>query len=242
MPLISLWESNAAAVSKLSIEQIVAAAGDGGLKDKSACSSELREFLNRVSSPQIGGYVEYCLANSFAKGGMVLQDLVNELGRRLGYHVINGRYSGVAREPGYDGLWIESNGHDLVAEVKTSDAYRISLDTLASYRTELWKRKEIARGASILIVVGRQDTGELEAQIRGSRHAWDMRLISADALLKLVHLVERAEGPRIAQVVHSLLRPFDYTRLDPMIDIMLTAAEGPAPTPPMRQGEDELPA
>jgi len=35
----------------------------------------------------------------------------------------------------------------------------------------------------VLIVVGRQDTGELEAQIRGSRHAWDIRLISAEALL-----------------------------------------------------------
>jgi hypothetical protein len=40
--------------------------------------------------------------------------------------------------------------------------------------------------SSILIVVGREDTGDLEAQIRGSRHAWDVRLISVDALLRLM--------------------------------------------------------
>ena len=40
-----------------------------------------------------------------------------------------------------------------------------------------------------------ETTAELEAQVRGSRHAWDMRLISTDALIKLVQLKEGAEGP-----------------------------------------------
>ena len=52
----------------------------------------------------------------------------------------------------------------------------------------------ISTPSSILIVVGRDDTGELEAQVRGSRHAWDIRLISADALVKLVNLKETVEG------------------------------------------------
>lgn len=28
-------------------------------------------------------------------------------------------------------------------------------------------------GSEALIIVGRSDTGDLEAQVRGSRHAWD---------------------------------------------------------------------
>jgi hypothetical protein len=96
---------------------------------------------------------------------MVLQDLVNELGRRLDYTVTNGRYQGTQNAIGFDGLWRSPEGHTIVVEVKTSDAYRISLDTLSGYRQRLISNGEITDESSILIVVGRQDTGELEAQV-----------------------------------------------------------------------------
>jgi hypothetical protein len=73
-------------------------------------------------------------------------------------------------------------------------------------------------------VVGRDDTGELEAQVRDSRHAWDIRLISADALLKLVLLKESADDPETGRKIRSLLVPMEYTRLDAMIDVMFTTA------------------
>jgi hypothetical protein len=66
----------------------------------------------------------------------------------------------------------------MAAEVKTSDTYRISLDAISDYRQKLLSAGLVV-GEPFLIVVGRQDTGELEAQMRGSRHAWDIRLISA---------------------------------------------------------------
>ena len=57
-------------------------------------------------------------------------------------------------------------------EVKTTDTYRIDLDTLAGYRRALIQGGSITEErASLLIVVGREDTGDLEAPIRGSRHA-----------------------------------------------------------------------
>ena len=68
---------------------------------------------------------------------MVLQDLINELGRRLDYEVINGRYHGVVNDIGFDGTWLSPEGHSIVLEVKTTDAYRISLDTIAGYRGKL---------------------------------------------------------------------------------------------------------
>lgn len=155
---------------------------------------------------------------------MVLQDLVNELGRRLDYDVTNGRYQGVQGKIGFDGLWTSPEDHTLVVEVKTSDAYRLSLDTLATYRAKLGDTGKLAATSSVLIVVGRQDTGELEAQIRGSRHAWDIRVISAEALIKLVLLKENTEAIETGLKMRSLLTPIEYTRLDRMVDVMFTTA------------------
>lgn len=225
MPLITLWTSNPATVAEFSIEQVVATAGDGVLKDNSACSAEFREYLAQIPSPKIATYIEHCLAAQFTKGGMVLQDLVNELGRRLDYQVTNGRYQGTVNAIGFDGVWTSPEGHTIIAEVKTTDAYRISLETIAVYRDKLLQTAQIRLPASILIVVGREDTGELEAQVRGSRHAWDIRLISADALVKLVQLKENADGPETGRKIRSLLKPMEYTRLDPMIDVMFTTAK-----------------
>lgn len=224
MPLLALWASNATAVGEFTIEQVVATAGDGSLRDGSVCSSELREYLSQVPTQKIAVYVDQCLGSSLNKGGLILQDLINEIGRRLDFAVTNGRYQGVVGAIGYDGIWLSPDGHSIVAEVKTTDAYRMSLDTLAGYRDRLAAAGQVSGPSSVLIIVGRQDTGELEAQIRGSRHAWDVRLISAEALLKLVQLKENADGPETGRKIRSLLAPMEYTRLDRMIDVMFTTA------------------
>jgi hypothetical protein len=225
MPLLSLWSSNPIAIDQLTIEQVVATAGDGSLKDGSECSKELRAFLSEVKSEKLSDYVDRCLSLAFNKGGGVLQDLVNELGRRLDYKVTNGRYQGTTNAIGFDGIWVSEEGYSVVVEVKTTDAYRISLDTIAKYRERLIAANQVTQNSSILVVVGREDTGELEAQIRGSRHAWDIRLISADALIKLVELKEGADGPDTGKKIRSLLTPMEYTRLDRMIDVMFTTAK-----------------
>ena len=124
MPLLSLWLSNPAAVAELTVEQVVATAGDGNLKDGSICSQELQDYLGQVSSEKLSEYVDQCLSGRFDKSGIVLQDLVNELGRRLDYKVINGRYQGTTNAIGFDGIWIAPEGHTIIAEVKTTDAYR----------------------------------------------------------------------------------------------------------------------
>jgi hypothetical protein len=224
MPLISLWKKAPSTVDELTIEQVAATAGDGVLRDDSDCSKELRNYLSEVESSKLTSYVERCLEVSFQKSGVVLQDIVNELGRRLDYEVTNGRYQGVTNAIGYDGIWSAPEGHSVVVEVKTTDAYRIPLDTIALYRDKLIATEKVHNPVSILIVVGRDDTGELEAQVRGSRHAWDIRLISADALSKLVKLKESADGPETGRKIRSLLVPMEYTRLDGMIDVMFTTA------------------
>lgn len=126
---------------------------------------------------------------------------------------------------GHDGEWLSTEGDAIVLEVKTTDTYRISLDTIVGYRDGFIAKSSAASRASILIVVGREDTGELEAQVRGSRHAWDIRLISAEALLKLVQIKENADGFDTGLKIRSLLRPMEYTRLDAMVDVMFTATK-----------------
>ena len=82
----------------------------------------------------------------------------------------------------------------LLSKSKTTDAYRIDLDTIANYRRTLIHENSLAEdNSSVLVVVGRTDTGDLEAQIHGSRHAWSMRLLSVDALLRLMQLKESFE-------------------------------------------------
>ena len=198
-------------------------AGDGNLKDGSHCSNELREYLTQADTPKLASYIGHCLATSFAKSGLVFQDLVNELGRRLDYQVVNGRYQGTINAIGFDGIWTSPEGHTIVAEVKTTDTYRIPLDTIASYRQRLLGNKEVVEPSSILILVGRQDTGELEARIRGSRHAWEIRVISADSLIKLVQLKENSDDPETGRKIRSLLTPMEFTRLDSLVDVMFAA-------------------
>ncbi|MEY9589777.1 hypothetical protein ABIA06_002068 [Bradyrhizobium yuanmingense] len=222
MPLLALWKSNPSEINQLSIEQVVGTAGDGNLKDSSDCSQELRAYLSQVTSSKLKSYVERCLSTPLNKGGLILQDLINELGRRLEYSVENGRYQGISGTAGFDGLWDSEEGHTIIVEVKTTDAYRISLNTIMGYRDKLVASGRVTGVASVLIVTGREDTGELEAQVRGSRHAWDIRLISADALMKLVQLKEEAEGTETGTKIRSLLTPMEYTRLDQLIDVMFT--------------------
>jgi hypothetical protein len=188
------------------------------------------EYLSEVSSEKLGEYIRQCLAGKFERSGLVLQDLVNELGRRLDYAVENGRYQGIPSASGHDGLWRGPEGQVLIVEVKTTDAYRISLDTIANYGTRLRNEGTLDTAASILLVVGRQDTGELEAQVRGSRHAWDIRIISAESLVKLVTLKEYSDESETGQKIRSVLTPVEYTRLDRLVDVMFTTATDVEPT------------
>src|SRR5579864_8923739 len=182
MALIDVWKSDRAQFDEKQVHQVIAFAGSGKLLDGSPTSNEFREFLSLIGSSNLIRYADQCLTTKFEGSGLALQDIVNELGRRLGFNVTAGRYRGTAGQIGYDGLWQFDGGQSMVVEVKTTDAYRMDMGVFASYRKGLIRNGDISERSSILIVVGREDTGDLEAQIRGSQHAWDIRLISVDGL------------------------------------------------------------
>lgn len=226
MALIDLWKASPAQLTDKHVQQLISFAGSGHLGDNNAASAEFREFLRNVPIEHVRRYSEECLVGKFDGSGFALQDVVNEVGTRLGFAVSPGRYRGTQGHIGFDGLWQSPEGRRIVIEVKTTDAYRIDLNTVAGYRRALIKEKGwLEEDVSILIVVGRQDTGDLEAQIRGSKHAWDIRLISVDSLLRLLDIKVELEDPQSELRVREILWPHEYTRVDGIIDLVFSTAE-----------------
>jgi hypothetical protein len=222
--LIEIWRDQPAFVEAKSFRQIIQLAGDGRLRDGNGTSQELRDWLAAVPLERLRGCVEECLAESFEDGALALQDAANEIGARLGFEVSRGRYRGIKGEVGNDGLWRADDGFSLLVEVKTTDAYRINLDTVVGYRAELVHSGKVdSKRSSVLITVGRQDTGDLEAQIRGSQHAWDIRLISLEALLHLAEVKEELSDWDTSNKINKLLRPVEYTRLDGIVELLFAA-------------------
>lgn len=244
--LTELWRQNPAFFDGKSFRQIIQMAGDGILRDGNQASLQVREWLGTVPLYRLRSSAEECLSGNFQDSDKALQDAVNEIGSRLGFRVTQGRYRGVRNVIGNDGLWVGQDEFGLLVEVKTSDAFRINLDTIAEYRYSLIKDGTIREGnSSILIAVGRQDTGDLEAQIRGSRHAWDVRLISIDALLRLAEVKEQLNDWSTSDKINQLLRPVEYTRLDGIVDLLFATKmdlESGEPTfEPTRSNTDVTP-
>lgn len=227
MSLASLWHSSPEQLRNKQVKQIIAFAGNGKLSDGSVAAREFREYLALVPSPVLAAYADECLAEKrFNDSGFALQDVVNQLGRRLGYEVEDGRYRGSVSSLGYDGLWKSATGHHIVVEVKSSATFKIDLENIASFRRGLIRERRIGEdNSSILIIVGSEDTRELEAQIRGSRHAWDIRLISVIGLKRLVQLKEEVDDPATVRKIGEILIPYEYTRVDRIIDIVFSTTE-----------------
>jgi len=224
MPLLDIWKAVKDSVLKMNLEAIVKIAGDGQLKDGSETSLEFRKFLTEVDSKKLAEYSAYCIDNVFINSGQVLQDVVNEIGRRLGFESENGRYRGVRGEIGYDGIWTTGTDNFIV-EVKTTTAYEIELDVIANYRDKLANLGRVPPDSPILIVIGRDKTESLEAQVRGSRHAWSIRIIGIEALIKLMEVNLSTSSKEVTEKIHAILKPIEYTRIDKIVDVIFTATE-----------------
>ena len=225
--ILSIYQNNKSALDGKYLSQILAFTGDGKLKDNNKTSTDFCEFLDVIPSQLITQFANNCLTDGFTDSGLALQDIINQIGKRLSYTVTNGLYRGNQNDIGFDGIWTSKEGYSIVLEVKTTDAYRMNLDdTVAKYRTKLIEQNKISKTeSSILIVVGREDTGGLEAQIRGSKHAWDIRLISTDSLIKLLTLKETLNDTKTIQQITELLKPKEYTRIDQLIELIFVTSK-----------------
>jgi hypothetical protein len=231
--LIDIYLSNKDFFVEKKLQNIIALCGDGKLRDNSTASDQFRGLLNIIPSELLIKYCRECLNESFSDGGIALQDIINQMGIRLNYEVEHGLYQGKRNAVGFDGIWKGKDGHSLIIESKTTDAYRINLDTLGTYRRKLIEVDIVNSSASILIIVGRQDTGDLEAQIRGSKHAWDIRVISTEAIIDLMNMRETVDDFKILQQINEVLKPLEYTRLDTLVKLLYLTSKD--------QNEDDSP-
>jgi len=226
MSILKVWEESPDLFKSKSLSQILNFIGEGKLRDNNETSIEFRELLNIIPSNLIREFINDCLTDKFENNGFALQDIINQIGKRLGFIVENGLYHGKANFIGYDGIWTSKDNYSYVIEVKTTDAYRINLDVISEYRYKLIESKKLSQErSSLLIIVGRQDTGDLEAQIRGSKHAWDIRLLSSDSLIKLLSLKESLNDLTTTQQINELLKPNEYTRIDKLIDLIFLTSQ-----------------
>ena len=123
MSLLDLWQSSPSQIRGKQVDQIIAFAGSGRLLDGESTSGEFRELLQEIEDDLLISFAADCLTKKFENSGLALQDIVNQIGVRLGFQVKTGRYRGTPGQIGNDGLWLAPN-HSIVVEVKTTDAYR----------------------------------------------------------------------------------------------------------------------
>jgi|SRR5947209_3292360 len=222
MALIDLWQSEDTRKRKLF--QLITFAGTGKLGDGNSTSQEFRALLPEISVDALARFADECLSEAFEGSGFALQDIINEAGRRLGYHVAPGYYQGRVAAGNQDALWTAPDGWKLVVETKTTATYQIHLGKIAGYRDKLLEQREVAEDkSSILIIVGREKTDDFEAQIRGSRYAWIVRMISVGALFRLLRI--GLNDSAALQKVHRIFVPQEYTKVDGIIDLVFETAE-----------------
>jgi hypothetical protein len=225
MSLKSIWFNSPHDIEGRTIQQLVGLVGK--LLDGSSASGELRDFLASIPAENLSRYANECLTgDKFTEGGAALQDVVNEVGRRIGFKVEAGLYRGKVNEVGFDGIWRSHDEAAIIVEVKTTDTYSIELETLAGYKKRLVASGKVDESrSSILVIVGRADTGSWEAQIRGSRYAWDIRLISVEALIRLMDVRQGVEDPKVVERIRAILTPKEFTKVDEIVDLVFSTAE-----------------
>jgi hypothetical protein len=184
-----------------------------------------RRFLkdNVTHVGEVRDYIEACLRASGDQYSRALQDLVNHLGRFLGFTVTFGRYQGVRGQVGFDGHWHSPSGFHIVIEVKSSETYAIRTATLTGYIDALISERQIADWdhALGLYVIGRPNAEirQLDHAITAERRTHQLRLIAVESLLSLAELMNeydvshsdilavlRPSGPTIDAVVVLMTR------------------------------------
>jgi len=201
-----------------------------------AARERFRRYLskNLVDAGQIRDYVEECLRNAGDQYSRALQDLVNYIGRFLGFEVTFGRYQGVRGQTGFDGHWESPTGFHIVVEVKTTEVYSVKTATLMDYVNQMISERAIPSWDMTLglYVIGRPDPEirQLEHAIVAEKRADQLRIVSVNSLLSLAEMMNEYDIRH--EDILAVIRPSGST-IDPVVELMARlVAEQPQPLPP----------
>lgn len=193
---------------ELTLDRIVNLAGDWN--DDSRASEQFREIIEdeQTTTEEIESYLREAMEGTEQYHNRALQDLVNNIGRRLGFEVEYGVYQGRSGTIGYDGHWISTATEDdthLVVETKKTTAYSIDPGQAGGYMDEITDEEDIDRSQVYgLYVIGEGDVETVAQTVFGSQYRDRMRIITAQRLLDLLEIQEDS-GLRHDQVVDVLL-------------------------------------
>ena len=245
--LINAWNETQRKFD-MNLKQIVNIAGDESLENADAVR-ELRDFFTLIDLQTMGRLIEECYSKEkklkFDARGYAFQDLVNEMGRRLGYQVERGLYRGRKNEIGFDGLWKLDDGSSIIMESKATGAYAFDPGTVIHYRRGLINENRINETkSSILVVYGQDEKATLRNAVKGSDESPCIRLISATALFQLVKIVTETRDAIKVKQIHNLLKPKDYFVLDNLVELVFPETDldiPDLPDPPVIQSLPPLP-
>ena len=191
--------------------------------DHNSAAARFRTYLQEhvQSVSDVRAYTDAALLTKGDQYNKGLQDIINHIGRLLGFEVTFGRYRGVAGANGYDGLWQSPSGTSVVVETKTTDAYTIRTATLLGYINDLVSAGELAKSdeALGLYVYGRFDSGanQLEKSIIAEGRQEHLRVASVETLLHLLELKQAYETAH--QTIVQLLLP-SPVRVDTVVNLI----------------------
>lgn len=192
----------------LTLDRIVGLAGEW--TDDSRASEQFRAIIDdeQTTTEDITDYVDEAIAGSEPYHNRALQDLVNNIGRRLGFDIEYGVYQGRPDTIGFDGHWISTATDPpthLVVETKTTTAYSIDPGQAGGYMKTLAETADLGRSQVYgLYVIGENDVETVAQTILGSEYRDRMRVITATQLLTLLEIQEES-GLRHEQVADVLL-------------------------------------
>jgi len=202
------------------------------LKDNGEQAKRFREFIEQEKwkTEQIKKWLGECIANSSGPHdphNRAFQDLIISMGKRFGFEICYGRYTGKSGEENYDGIWEREGRDTIVLEVKTSTWPIGSVSQLGDYLEELSKKKD-TKNVFGLYVIGKGDVQPLIEQILGSKYKDSMRLILYEDLIEILNLKEELEpviGKENAiEKIQNLLLPIESINIGNVVRLILEIA------------------
>ncbi len=185
--------------------------------DEEKKKEELRKLFSIIPISQIEKYVNECIQDKFEENGYVFQDLVNELGKRIGFDVIFGRYKGVKGKNGFDGIWKSKEGVDFVVESKVTDLFPIKLEKIHGYKEDLIEKGEISKDNSyVILVLGRVDSKTAQSIIRGSQYKWNTVQIGIESLL----LLAKKRNEILDKQIIAMFKSEDNVNVDEIVHLL----------------------
>lgn len=166
----------------------------GNLDTNDKASKSFRLYISnpkQVTNLDLEKWLMKCCESSERNYAYAFQDLVNEIGERLGFKVEFGPYRGMPGKTGFDGIWTsEESGSKIVVESKKSNTYSVDPQKLYEYmETMANQRGWTIKDMNGLYVYG-EKPGTIVDTIRGSDHRSVIRVTSFEDLFTLLKLKE----------------------------------------------------